>query len=292
MDPNRHHRTLLATGLTAAVVVWAYWSTLTEIAERWAGDPQYSHGFLVPLFSGYLLWSRRKFLTAADVRPSWWGVGVVLIGIAARLAGHFFYQPWLDAGSLLIVLFGVAMAIGGRRALVWAAPSIVFLAFMLPLPYRVQLMLGGTLQRVATLASTYALQTLGVPAVSEGNVILLSETRLGVVEACSGLSMLMTFLALATAVAILARRSWPETILVVLSALPIAVLANVVRITITGLLYEAHQGDLARAVFHDLAGWLMMPLALGMLLVVLSVMGRAVIPAGPGRLVGVTPAAV
>ena len=244
MDPNRP-RTLLAAGLIAtAAVVWAYWSTLTDVAERWATDPQYSHGFLVPLFSGYLLWSRRRSLTAADVRPSWWGVGIVLVGIAARLAGHFFYQPWLDAGSLLIVLFGIAMAIGGRRALVWAAPAIVFLAFMLPLPYRCQLMLGGTLQRIATLASTYALQTLGVPAVSEGNVILLSETRLGVVEACSGLSMLMTFLALATAVAILARRSWPETILVVLSALPIAVLANVVRITVTGLLYEAHQGDL------------------------------------------------
>ena len=159
---------------------------------------------------------------------------------------------------------------------------------MVPLPYRAQAVLGGTLQRVATGASTYALQTLGVPAVAEGNVILLSEARLGVVEACNGLNMLVTFFALATGVAILSRRDWAERVVLVLSAVPIAVVANGVRITATGLLFEANRSDLARVVFHDLAGWLMMPLAVGILLVELRVLGRALIPAAgaagaPGR---------
>jgi exosortase len=279
--------------LTMATLVWTYWTTLAEIVERWATDPQYSHGFLVPLFAGYLLWARRAHLAAADLRTRWWGVGIVFAAVALRLAGHFFYQPWLDAGSLLICLAGIAATFGGRRALIWAGPSILFLVFMLPMPYRVQTMLGGTLQSVATKASTYTLQTLGVSAVSEGNVILLSETRLGVVEACNGLSMLITFFALATAVAILAQRNWVEKILIVLSAIPIAVLANVVRITVTGLLYEAAQDDLARMVFHDLAGWLMMPLALGLLFLELFIMGRAVVPVGrvvPARSVNLSPA--
>jgi exosortase len=263
-----------------AIVVWAYWTTLAEVVDRWSTDPQYSHGFLVPLFSAYLLWTRRDRLLAADLRPRWWGLGVVAAAVVMRVAGHVFYQPWLDTGSLLVCLAGVAAAAGGRRALVWSAPAIAFLVFMLPLPYRTHVMLGGTLQRVATLASTYALQTLGVPAVAEGNVILLTSTRLGVVEACNGLSMLFTFFALATAVAILAPRSLPERIIVVLSAVPIAVLANVVRITVTGLLHEASQDELARVVFHDLAGWLMMPLALGMLLLELFVLGRSVVPIG------------
>jgi exosortase len=276
MKLDRPLAVLLLT--TTAVVVWAYWTTLAEVASRWATDPQYSHGFLVPLFSVYLLWSRRRHLEAVDLRPRWWGVGIVGVAVAMRMAGHFFFQSALDTGSLIVCLLGVAATAGGRRALLWAGPAILFLSFMLPLPHRAQVMLGGTLQRVATVTSTYALQTLGVPAVAEGNIILLTETRLGVVEACNGLSMLMTFFALATAVAILAERTLFEKLVIVLSAVPIAVLANVVRITVTGLLYENAQGETARLVFHDLAGWLMMPLALGMLLIELWILGRVLVP--------------
>jgi exosortase len=264
--------------VTLVTVVWAYWTTLAEVAERWTVDPQYSHGFLVPIFAGCLLWMRRRHLAEADLQPRWWGVGVVLIAAVMRIVGHFLYQPWLDTGSFLICLAGIVATAGGKRGLVWAGPAILFLSFMLPLPYRMQTVLGGTLQRIATEISTYAIQTIGVPAVSEGNVILLTDTKLGVVEACNGLSMLITFFALSTAVAILTKRSFPEKVVIVLSALPIAIFANVARITVTGLLYEVSQGDLARVVFHDLAGWLMMPLALAMLLVELSILERSVEP--------------
>jgi exosortase len=279
-DTGRHRLLsyLSLVGLVGAMVLWAYWTTFTDIVELWINDPQYSHGFLVPLFAAFLLWRRWGELRWDDARPRWWGVGIVAGGAGLRLLGHFFYQPWLDSGSLLIVLAGLAASSGGRKALTWAAPAILFLAFMLPLPYRFQTMLGGSLQNVATVASTYALQTLGAPAVAEGNVILLSETRLGVVEACSGLTMLVTFFALAAAVAILAGRSWVEKALVLLSAIPIAVLTNVVRITATGLLFEANRDELARAVFHDFAGWLMMPLGLALLFTELSVLGRALTP--------------
>lgn len=267
--------------LALGAVVWAYWTSVTAIGERCATDPQYSHGFLVPLFAAYLLWTRRTRLAGADLGPRWWGVGVVLLGASLRVVGHVYYLPWLDAASLLVVLAGFAGAGGGRPAVVWALPAVAFLAFMIPLPHRFESLLGGTAQRVATLASTYALQTLGVPAVAEGNIILLTETRLGIVEACSGLTMLVTFVAMSVAVAMLARRAWWERAVVVLSAVPIAVMANVARITLTGVLYEAHQGDLARAVFHDLAGWLMMPLALAALIAELSFLGRAFPGVGP-----------
>lgn len=269
----------LATLLALTTLSWAYWGTFASIAERWATDPQYAHGFLVPVFAGYLLWRRREQLTREDVRPRWWGAALVLVGLGLRFVGHALYQPWLDSGSLLVVLAGLAGAAGGRRALVWAAPAILFLAFTLPLPFRVQMALGETLQSAATQASTYTLQTLGVPAVAEGNVILLSEARLGVVEACNGLSMLVTFFALATGIAVLAPRSLVERLLIVASAIPIAIVANVARISLTGVLYEANRGDWARVVFHDLAGWLMMPLALVLLLGELLVLKRLILPA-------------
>ena len=276
-DP-RPFLTALAVGLVATV--WAYGSTLADIVERWASDPQYSHGFLVPLFSGYLLWSRRGMLAGADLRPRWWGLAVVLLGLGLRGVSFVLFLPALDAGSLVVVLFGLVAAAGGRPAVRWAWPAVLFLSFMLPLPHQLQTRLGRQLQAVATACSTFLLQTVGVPAVAQGNVIYLSNGKMEVAAACSGLSMLMTFLALAAAVAILSRR-WPDRAAALLSAVPIAIAANVIRITVTGVFYEHNQGEMARLVFHDGAGYLMMVLALVILLAELHVLGRAVVPVGP-----------
>lgn len=260
---------LLATG-------WAYGSTLVETAERWRTDPQYSHGWLVPLFSAYLLYRRRAQVPAAGFRPRWWGLAVVLAAVALRGLGYALYQPWLDAVSLLVCVGGVAATVGGWPAVKWAGPAVLFLAFMIPLPFRLQFALGGSLQSVATAASTYLLQTAGVPAIAEGNVILLSETRIGVVEACNGLSMLVTFFALAAGFALLIDRHWLYAAAMAAAAVPIAVAANVLRITVTGLLYEANQNKIAQVVFHDVAGWLMMPLGVGLLFALLWFLDRAV----------------
>src|SRR5262249_26497498 len=131
--------------------------------------------------------------------------------------------------------------------------------------FRVGVALADPLQRVATIASTFLLQTIGLPAVAERNTILLNEAKLDVVTACSGLRMLVIFFALATAVALLIRRPIWEKCLVVASAAPIALASNVVRITVTGILQQSVGAEAAKAVFHDLAGWLMMPLALALL---------------------------
>ena len=268
---------LLVHGAIGAVLVWAYWPTLLEAVGRWRDDPQYSHGFLVPIFSAYLLWRNRKTLAAGADRPRWWGVGLFLVGGLVRLAGYGLYLPWLDLTSLLICLAGWAAAAGGWTTLRAALPAILFLGFVLPLPYRVQNALGGNLQRTATVVSTYFLQTLGVPAIAEGNTIVLSENRLGIVEACNGLSMLVTFFALATGFAILVRRPWWDRLILVASAAPIAVAANVARITLTGALFESSRSNLAHIVFHDVAGWLMMPFALVMLFAELEFLRRVII---------------
>ena len=268
-------RRLLILALPALLAtVWAYWSTLLEIVDRWKSDPQYSHGWLVPAFSAYLLYRRRNLIPLGGLTPQWWGLGIVALGSAVRGAGFVLYQPWMDSGSLLICLAGLACAIGGRTGWRWAWPAVLFLAFMIPLPFRFQFMLGSNLQSIATYLSTYLLQTVGVPAISEGNVILLTEARLGVVEACSGLSMLVTFFALAIGFALLIERHWLYAVAMVLAAAPIAVGANVIRITVTGLLFEANQNEMARVVFHDVAGWLMMPLGVGFLALLMFFLDR------------------
>ena len=231
-------RVALPLAAFVGVCIWAYWPTLAAMAGRWEHEPQYAHGYLVPLFSLFLLWRRRGLLVRARPQLNWWGVLPALFGCVLRVAAAYFYSDWLDATSLVLCLFGVCVLLGGLPALRWAWPAIAFLFFMIPLPFRVETAFGAKLQSIATFGSTYTLQTLGLPALAEGNVIVLPHGRIGVAEACSGLSMLTTFFALATAVALVIRRPWLDKIVVVLSAAPIAVVANVARITTTALAQE------------------------------------------------------
>jgi exosortase len=190
---------------------------------------------------------------------------VLLTGLAVRFAGTYVTLDWLTAASLLPCLAGLLLLVGGRPALRWGWPAVAFLLFMVPLPYRLEIALAHPLQHAATWASTYALQTVGLAAFAEGNIIRLGEVRIGVVEACSGLSMLVIFFALCTAVVLVAPLPPVDKGLIVLSAIPIALAANVARITVTGVLHKTAGGDWANLVFHDLSGWLMMPLALALL---------------------------
>jgi exosortase len=256
-------------------ILWAYWPTLGEIVRRWGHDPQYSHGYFVLLFAVYLLWQRRQLAAAGT--PSWWGAAFLLAATLLRGGAALFYNDWLDAASLLPVLAAAVLLVGGWPMLRWSWPAICFLIFMIPLPYRLEHALTDPLQRIATLTATYTLQTLGFPTFAEGNVIQVNQARIGVVEACSGLGMFLLFFALATGVAIVSRRSFLDKMLIVASSVPIAVLANVIRITTTAFAYVVVGSRGADLVFHDLAGWLMMPLALGMLWVELWLLQRLLI---------------
>jgi exosortase len=264
----------------ALALTWVYWATFIELGHAWSSESQYSHGYFVPLFSIYLLWARREML-AGDLHPSWWGVPLLVAGLALRFAGVYVYFDWLTAASLLPCLAAACLFVGGWRTLRWAWPAIAFLVFMIPLPYTVEVALSHPLQRIGTIISTFALQTMGLAAYSEGNVIVMGDVRIGVVEACSGLSMLMIFFALSTAVTLLIQRSPLERTLIFLSAVPIALGANIIRIIVTALLHKIAGSELADLVFHKLAGWLMMPLALGMLWVELRLLGWVLISPRP-----------
>jgi exosortase len=247
-----------------AALAWVCWAPLAQMASRWSIDPSYSHGFLVPFISLYLLWRRRDRVKPAPPAIAW-GVLFLAIGAALKIAASALLIQTLAHYSLPFFMAGVCLVLGGWANVKWAWPSIVFLFCMVPLPGALADRLGGPLQRVATTASTYAIQVLGVPAVDEGNVILLSESRIGVAEACSGLRMLVLFATLALGVVLLFDRKPWEKALILASAVPIAIVANVSRITLTAAMYEWVSAEAAEMVFHDLAGWLMMPFAVVML---------------------------
>jgi exosortase len=269
-----------------ACLVWAFGSTLAELAHVWRTSDQYSHGFLVPGFALLLLWLRRDKLDRQAMRPGLVIGGLLLaLGIGLRLAGVYWYYLWLDTISIVPCVAGVCWLLGGWAAWRWAWPAVLYLTFMIPLPFRLAIALSVPLQTVATEASTFIMQTIGLPALSEGNVIVLNEARLNIVEACSGLRMLFVFVALSAAMALLARRPWLEKLIILLSAIPIAIASNIIRITVTGILHETTSSETANAFFHDLGGWLMMPLGLLFLAVELKVLSHLFVdpPPAPPR---------
>ena len=252
----------VAASVAIGIALWAYWPTLVDMAWRWGHDPQYSHGYLVPAFALYLLWTRRSRLAALQLSASAWGLLLLVGAMGLRLAGAYFHYPFIDQVSLLPCVAGIILLVGGRGATAWSWPAVAFLAFMVPLPHSWALALSGQMQSIATVSSTFVLQVLGRPALAEGNVIQLNEIELGIVEACSGLRMLVVFFALSTAVAMLIQKPLWERLTIALSAVPIALVSNILRITATGIIYENLGDGYGGQMLHDVAGWLMMPLGL------------------------------
>jgi len=281
--PSAAQRLVWPLVVLGVLLVWAYRPMLATFADKWLNDPQYSHGLLVPLFSAYLL--RRAWRAGplqARPRPLLgYGLLVAALGLRVVAAGLLFHQ--LDAVSLLVSLLAVCLVAGGWPLLRRAGPALAFLAFMVPLPYELERNVGQPLKTTATVCSTYLLQTLGQPAVRDGNVILIDEVRLGVVDACSGLKMLMTFAAFSVAAVFLMERTRFEKLMVLLGIVPIAIASNVLRITATGLSYVWISDPKVTDLLHDLHGWLMMPVGLALLALELWVLGRLVVVPGDGR---------
>jgi len=265
--PARRKATVIAVAAVAASILACYFHVLSHLAYRWSHEEDYSHGFLVPVFSGWLLWKRRQMLATsnASFQGRWIGLALIAASAGIRWAALNFGFALLEPVALVVCLAGVMGTIGGWRMLHWSWPALLFLFFMIPLPGVLASRMSGPLQRIATLSSTYVLQTLGVHAVAAGNVIWLSQGQIGVVEACSGLRMLVMFAAVTVAAAFLLGGSRWERAVIVISSPAIAIASNVFRITATGLAQELISPDFAHKIFHDFAGWIMMPLAIALL---------------------------
>lgn len=256
---------LIGWAVLAVVLVWTYWSTIGYLLHTWWTLPDYGHGFFVPLFAAVLLWLRQDMVDPWPKGGTWWAMPLFAVWALARWANLYFNYD-RDSDSLFPLLVGIALFLGGWRALRWAWPSILFLGFMVPLPSFLQAMLSRPLQHIATRASVYSLQTLGISAIirgDQGNVIQLPDPcpPLEVERACSGLSMLTLFFAVCVGAAFVIRARWWEKAIILVSAVPIAVFANVVRISLHGVLDMLISPAVGEFV-HDYAGWFMMPLAM------------------------------
>ena len=275
----RSNNWIVSAVVLLTALAFAYAKLFRDSFDAWL-KPDYSHGFLVPFFSAYLLYRSWPQAPRKLRWPNPWGLAFLSAGLLIFfVAGQTNYaKEWSQGFSLVISLCGVVVLLGGWPALKWAWPSIAFLIFMFPLPYRVETLLGSKLQVIAAMASEFVLQTIGYPTYRDGVILHVKDYTLEVARACSGLSMLLTFVALSVAMVLIVRRPWFDKILLLAAAVPVAVLSNVIRISLTGVLYNEAGKRLGDNVFHDFAGWMMMPFALLILWLGLKVLDWVFVP--------------
>ena len=202
-----------------------------------------------------------------------------------RWISSYYSFVTFDNLSIVPTLAGVLWIVGGWRVFVWAGPAVGFLVFMVPWPMFMTRTILEPLQKFASVCSVFSLQTFGLDVYREGTVIILESERMNVVGACSGLRMATIFVALTVAVVLITSRPWWERVVILTSAVPIAIVVNVIRIIITGLCYQYQPegSDLAGVIFHDIAGYVMMPIALGLLYLECVILANLFITVEPTR---------
>lgn len=251
--------------ILAALFLWLYEPTLTHLVGQWWRDPNFSHGFFVPLFAAFVVWQERHRLAAIDRRPSWWGLLALALALTLLLGGQLGAELFLARISLVLLLAALVVVFLGWsffRALLF---PLAFLLLMIPIPTIIFNQITFPLQLQASKVAAFTLPLFGVPILREGNVINLPVMSLEVAEACSGIRSLMSLTTLAVIYGyLMERRIWVRWVLA-LAAVPIAIVANSVRIIGTGLLVQYWNPDKAEGFFHASWGWIIFVLSLLML---------------------------
>lgn len=231
-----------------------YGPVVADMARDWLSDPNWSHGPLIPLVAGWLVWQRRRELRALEARPSWWGMALLGAGAAMYLLGTAAAEWFTLRSSLVVAIAGLVLLFGGARWLRALWFPLGFLLLMVPLPYLIYDRIAFPLRLLASRLAAGALFVLGVPCVREGNVLRLPGADLQVVDACSGIRSLVALLSLALLLGYLELRGWPRRVALVLLAVPAALLANALRLVASGLLAYLVGPAAAQGLFHEAAG--------------------------------------
>jgi exosortase len=251
--------------LLLGTLAWLYAPVLKHLVGQWAHDPNYSHGFFVPLFSLFVTWTEKDRLRKLTVQPSSSGLLVLALGLFVLTAGTLGAELFLSRFSFLLAIAGLVVLLYGWNHMRAVLFPWLFLLFMIPIPTIVFNQITFPLQLLASRAAAHILPWLGVPVLREGNIIQLPAMALEVAEACSGIRSLMSLATLAIIYGFLMEtRTWVRVALA-FASIPIAVIANSLRIVGTGLLVQYWDPDKAQGFFHAFSGWLIFVVSLALL---------------------------
>ena len=268
LTPWEKIRPALLAGLTVAL----YCRVLTALFSDWLRDPNFSHGFFVPVISAWIVWSRRAGLAKLEKRPSNWGLLGIVGAIGILLAGILGSEVFLARTSLVILIGAMVVFFLGWNWLRELLFPWLFLLMMIPIPAIVFNQIAFPLQLLASKLATALLSMVGVPVLRDGNVISLAAMQLEVAEACSGIRSLMSLGTLALVYGYFAESKMYKRVILALAAIPIAIAANALRIFGTGLCVQYWDPSKAEGFFHEFSGWVMFVVSVIFLIVMHSVL--------------------
>jgi exosortase len=251
-------------GLAVAVAM-LYGDVLLALAIDWFNDPNYSHGWLVPPFALWLVYRRRAELRALEIRPSTGGLLLVAASLGLLLLGHAAFELFATRLSLIGVIAGSTAFLFGWRQLRIVGFPLLLVALAIPLPSLILNQVAFPLQLWASRLGVALLDVANVPAVREGNVIVLQQALLEVAEACSGVRSLVSLGTLALAYGALTEHAWRPRLAVLIAVLPIVIIVNGLRVAATGAVVHAYGLSVAAEVAHAAAGWIFFGLAVALL---------------------------
>ena len=262
-----------AAALIGILVMAVYYRVLGKLVIDWAEIPDFSHGFLVPIFAAYLVWAKRKTLLDIKVAPTWSGVAVVALGLVVLLLGVYGAELFLSRISLVILLAGLVLSFGGWQLLKELRFPLLVLVLAIPIPAIIFNEITFPLQILASKLASALLPLFGVPVLREGNIIELSAMKLEVAEACSGIRSLVSLFTLSIFYGYFLEKSPLRRAILAVASIPIAIAANAVRIFGTGLCVQYWDPDKAMGFFHEFSGWVIFLVSLGCLFIVHRAMG-------------------
>jgi exosortase len=251
----------LSMGWFSLLLLICYAPVLQRLALQWYQDEDMGHGFFVPVIAGYIAWQKKNELFAEKAAPNWWGLLVVAYGAFQLLIATLGAELFLARTAFIVSLVGMVLVLGGTRGLRILAFPLFLLCFMVPIPAIIYNQITFPMQLFASRVAEAVLTLLGIPVLREGNVLELASQRLNVVEACSGIRSLLSlsFLSLVYAY-FFDNKVWMRFVLLV-ATLPIAIIANAGRVSLTGLVSE-YDPELASGIFHYASGWVIFMVAL------------------------------
>ena len=252
---NSLNRTGLLVLLAILIAFLGFSGALTELVHRWTRQEEYSHGFLIPVVTTWLLWTRRDALRANIGQPSWIGPILILLAIAMHITGELSAIFILSQIGFVVALIGIVLGTGGYSLFKVTFIPIAFLLFAIPLPYFIDSILTLRLQLVSSALGVFFIRMFGIPVFLDGNIIDMGSYKLQVIEACSGLRYLYPLLSLSFLAAYLFHAPFWQRGLVLLSSIPIAIGMNGLRIAMVGILVDRWGTQMAEGVLHFFEGW-------------------------------------
>ena len=252
-------------GVLVALVGWVYAPAFWWMADRWwASDSYYSHGLLIPIVSAALVWRRRHELAALTLSPSPAGLRLIGVAIAMQLLSALWRIYFLSAFSLLTLLAGMVLAVGGRPLWRQVWFPILFLVFMIPMPLALIAQVSLQLKFLAASVSREAIGFFGIPSEQDGSTLYLPHGVVLVEDVCSGLRSLIALLALGVLFTYLTKTVWWKRAALLTATVPIALGANIFRITTVCLVSEVYGYEFASGAFHDAMGFIAFGVAYGL----------------------------